>query len=99
MDLSFATYVLLGGTDVSGSAASGVALEMNSTARIIGATVKNNHQSGILLSRSSKLFLSERKTDATGNVTGFGLNCTDPESSAWDMGLLIGGISSACTGY
>jgi hypothetical protein len=99
MDLGFATYALLDGTDVSRNAASGVVLEMNSTARVIGATVKDNYQSGISLSRSSKLLLWERKTDATGNVTGFGLNCTDPESSAWDMGMLIGSISSACTGY
>ena len=99
MDLGFATYVLLDGTEVIGNAASGVALEVNSTARIVGAKVKDNYHSGISLSRSSKLFLWDRETDVTGNVTGFGLNCTDAESSAWDMGLLIGSISPACTGY
>jgi parallel beta-helix repeat protein len=99
MDLSFGSYVLLDGTEVSGNAASGVALEMNSTAKIMGATVNNNAHSGISLARSSKLFMWPPATYATGNVTGFGLNCTDDESSVFNAGLIIGSKSPACTGY
>jgi parallel beta-helix repeat protein len=90
--------VVNNGTVVTGNQGLGVLLSTNSTGQITGATIQNNTNDGIRLLFGSKLEIGSPTSDATGNG-GFGLNCSDAESSVNGLAWLVGSVSPSCTGY
>lgn len=91
----------------------GVVLSLRSSAQISGNTIQNNTGTppssgdGVRLVFGSGLFIEGPPAPAntvTGN-TGFGLNCTDGESSVVNTSFLVlsanglGSVSGACTGF
>jgi len=90
----------------------GVGLQLNSSAQIVSTTIRNNvgvglgTGDGIRLIFGSSLLAATPAGSITGN-TGFGLNCTDGESSVINTGSLgillgsnlLGSVSPTCTGF
>jgi hypothetical protein len=100
--------VYLGSTlAISGGAVSlntdnGVRLNTNSTGQIAGAAIQNNTGDGILLMFGSTLRVEDPTTVITGNG-GFGLQCSDGESSVVGTFRFVfnppnarGGVSATC---
>jgi parallel beta-helix repeat protein len=96
---------------ITGNVGFGVGLQLNSSAQIASTTIRNNvgvglgTGDGIRLIFGSSLLAATPAGSITGN-TGFGLNCTDGESSfsnqfsALGIGPNgLGGIATACTGF
>jgi len=87
----------------------GVVLTARSMGRMRGNTIQNNTDDGIRLVMGSGLFFDPAApTTVTGN-TGFGLNCTDGESSVINANLpnliltppnnITGGVNVTYTGF
>src|SRR5882762_7031258 len=101
---------------ISNNAAFGLVLSLRSSGQIASSTIQNNTTipgpipgtvtggDGIRLVFGSGLFGTAPIGIVTGNA-GFGLNCTDGESSVINTGLLgigfntLGGVAPACTGF
>jgi hypothetical protein len=93
---------------ITGNTGSGLALSLNSSAQIISTTIQNNVAGapgtgeGIRLQLGSTLLASTPIGSVTGNA-GFGLICTDGESSVVNTGFLGIGANGlgtvACTGF
>jgi parallel beta-helix repeat protein len=95
---------------ISGNNGFGIVLSLRSEAQIASTTIQNNVPSGtgngdgIRLAFGSGLFAATPIGNVTGN-SGFGINCTDGESSVVNTGSLgigtnaLGGVSLSCTGF
>jgi hypothetical protein len=95
---------------ISNNVGFGVVLSLRSTAQIGNSTIQNNTASvpgtgdGIQLQRGSALIGITPNGSVSGNA-GFGVNCTDPESSVANTVLLgiginaRGGVALVCTGF
>jgi len=95
---------------ISNNVAFGLVLSLRSSGQIASSTIRNNVAigpgtgDGIRLVFGSGLFGTAPIGVVTGNA-GFGLNCTDGESSVINTGLLgiganaLGGVSPTCTGF
>jgi len=95
---------------ISNNVAFGVVLSFRSSAQIGNNAIQNNVAigpgtgDGIRLVLGSGLFGTTPNGAVTGNA-GFGLNCTDGESSVINIGLLgigantLGGVGPTCTGF
>lgn len=91
---------------ITGNAAFGVGLSLKSHGQISASTVSNNGQDGIRLIMGSGLFPQAPGTPSvvSGNG-GWGLNCTDGESSYINSSLLTisgnvsGAVAPSCTGF
>jgi hypothetical protein len=95
---------------ISNNVAFGLVLSLRSSGQIASSTIRNNVAigpgtgDGIRLVFGSGLFGTAPICVVTGNA-GFGLNCTDGESSVINTGLLgiganaLGGVSPTCTGF
>lgn len=95
---------------ISGNNGFGIVLSLRSQAQIASTTIQNNvpiglnNGDGIRLAFGSGLFAATPVGTVTGNA-GFGLNCTDGESSVVNTGSLgvgpngAGGVSPSCTGF
>jgi len=95
---------------ISGNNGFGMVLSLRSEAQIASSTIQNNVAAGtnpgdgIRLAFGSGLFATTPVGSVTGNA-GFGVNCTDGESSVVNTGLLgvgpntLGGVSPSCTGF
>ncbi len=106
---------------ISNNAAFGLLLSLRSSGQIASSTIQNNTTipgplpgtvtggDGIRLVFGSGLFAATPGGSIFGNA-GFGLNCTDGESSVINTGLLgigliglppntLGGVAPACTGF
>ncbi len=104
------TSMLIRDLVVSGNMGFGLILSLRSEAQISSSTIQNNLPAGgntgdgIRLVFGSGLFLAAPNSTVTGN-TGWGLNCTDGESSVINTGFLIlggnalGGVAPSCTGF
>jgi len=88
----------------------GMVLSLRSEAQIASSTIQNNvpvgnnNGDGIRLVFGSGLFATTPNGTLTGNA-GFGINCTDGESSVINTSLLgigsntLGGVAPSCTGF
>jgi parallel beta-helix repeat protein len=95
---------------ISNNVGSGLTLSLKSSGQIASSTIQNNLSigpgtgDGIRLVFGSGLFASAPNSIVTGNA-GFGLNCTDGESSVINTGFLgiggnaLGGVAPTCTGF
>ncbi|HET7764666.1 MAG TPA: right-handed parallel beta-helix repeat-containing protein [Burkholderiales bacterium] len=95
---------------ISGNNGFGIVLSLRSEAQIASTTIQNNVPSGtgngdgIRLAFGSGLFAATPVGNVSGN-SGFGINCTDGESSVVNTGNLgigtngLGGVSLSCTGF
>jgi parallel beta-helix repeat protein len=95
---------------ISNNAVFGVVLSLRSSGQISGTTIQNTVATipgggdGIRLVFGSGLFAATPNSTITGNP-GFGLNCTDGESSVINTGQLgigangLGGVAPSCTGF
>jgi parallel beta helix pectate lyase-like protein/copper-binding protein NosD len=95
---------------ITGNVGFGLSLSLNSSGQIANTRIQNNlaigpgSGDGIRLVFGSSLFATAPNGIITGNA-GFGLACTDGESSVINTGLLgiganaLGGVSPACTGF
>jgi parallel beta-helix repeat protein len=95
---------------ISNNVAFGLTLSLKSSAQIASSTIQNNVSigpgtgDGIRLVFGSALFGTAPNGIVTGNA-GFGLNCTDGESSVINTALLgigintLGGVAPTCTGF
>jgi hypothetical protein len=92
---------------ITGNTGSGVALSLNSSAQIASTTIQNNVASvpgtgeGVRLQLGSTLLASPPTGSVTGNA-GFGLICTDGESSVLGtLGIGVNGLGSVsgCTPF
>ena len=109
------TSAVIRNAAVSGNFGFGVVLSLRSSAQMAGNTIQNNTAGvsasgdGIRLALGAGLFIEAPPAAAntvTGN-SGFGVNCTDGETSVVNTTLLVlappsngmGGVSPACTGF
>jgi hypothetical protein len=95
---------------ISGNNGFGMILSLRSQAQIAGTTIQNNVPvgtnpgDGIRLAFGSGLFAATPVGNVSGN-SGFGINCTDGESSVVNTGFLgiganaSGGVSPSCTPF
>jgi hypothetical protein len=95
---------------ISGNNGFGLGLDLNSSGSLSSSTIQNNLPvglstgDGIRLIFGSGLAIAQPNTIVSGNV-GFGLQCTDGESSVVNTLFLalsgngLGGVSGACTGF
>jgi len=92
---------------ITNNVGAGVFLSFRSQAQISGNTIQNNVPpggDGIRLVFGSGLLGAAPIGSVTGNA-GFGLNCTDGESSVLNTGVLgigpntLGGVAPTCTGF
>ena len=92
---------------ITNNVGAGVFLSFRSQAQISGNTIQNNVPpggDGIRLVFGSGLLGAAPIGSVTGNA-GFGLNCTDGESSVLNTGVLgiglntLGGVAQTCTGF
>jgi len=95
---------------IRSNAVFGLTLSLKSSAQIASTTIQNNVATipgsgdGIRLVFGSGLFATTPNSIVTGNA-GFGVNCTDGESSVINTGLLgiggnaLGGVAPSCTGF
>lgn len=95
---------------INGNNGFGIVLSLRSEAQIASTTIQNNVPSGggngdgIRLAFGSGLFAATPVGSVSGN-SGFGINCTDGESSVVNTGSLgigsngLGGVSPSCTGF
>jgi hypothetical protein len=89
---------------IRGNAGIGLIFSVRSSGQIFGSTIENSTGDGIRVTLGSALFISSPGTSATGNA-GWGLQCTDAESSVLNTQLLslsgnaAGGVTPACTGF
>lgn len=98
----------LSASTISGNTGStngfGVVLSLNSSAQMFANSIQGNQLDGIRLAFASKLFLQTPVSTVSGNG-GFGLQCTDGESSVVNTLFLslsgngLGGVSGTCTGF
>ncbi len=91
---------------ISDNTGSGVILSTGSTGQMFANTIQNNTGDGIRLVIGSGLFLSGPNTSTVTGNAGWGLNCTDGESSVLNTSFLnpvmpntLGGVNPACTGF
>ena len=104
------TSMLIRDAVISNNVGFGLVLSLKSGAQISSSTIQSNLPvgpnpgDGIRLVFGSGLFLAAPNSTVTGN-TGWGLNCTDGESSVINTLFLIlggntlGGIAPSCTGF
>jgi len=89
---------------ISGNNGFGLVLSLRSNAQLFASTIQNSRGDGIRLTLGSALLVAPPTTDVSGNA-GWGLQCTDAESSVVNTQLLtlsgnnIGGVSPGCTGF
>ena len=95
---------------ISGNNGYGMILSLRSQGQIAGSTIQNNVPAGtnpgdgIRLAFGSGLFAATPVGNVSGN-SGFGINCTDAESSVVNTGSLgigtngLGGVALSCTGF
>src|SRR6266702_412108 len=95
---------------ITGNMGTGVTLSLNSSSQIASTTIRNNLAigpgtgDGIRLVFGSSLFATAPTGSITGNA-GFGLTCSDGESSVINTALLgiggnaLGGVAASCTGF
>ena len=94
---------------ISGNNGFGLGLSLKSDGQLSSSTIQNNLPAGstgdgIRLIFGSGLFISQPNTIVSGNA-GFGLQCTDGESSVVNTLFLslsgngLGGVSGSCTGF
>jgi parallel beta-helix repeat protein len=88
----------------------GMVLSLRSQAQLASTTIQNNVPAGgnpgdgIRLAFGSGIFATTPNGTVTGNA-GFGINCTDGESSVVNTALLgiganaLGGVAPSCTGF
>ncbi len=104
------TSMLIRDAVISNNVGFGLVLSLKSGAQISSSTIQNNLPvgpnpgDGIRLVFGSGLFLAAPNSTVTGN-TGWGLNCTDGESSVINTlfltlgGNALGSIAPSCTGF
>ena len=104
------TSMLIRDAVISNNVGFGLVLSLKSGAQISSSTIQNNLPvgpnpgDGIRLVFGSGLFLAAPNSTVTAN-TGWGLNCTDGESSVINTlfltlgGNTLGGIAPSCTGF
>jgi len=108
------TSLLIRNATISGNNGFGLILSLRSSAEISGNTIQNTigpapNGDGIRLVFGSGLFIDPppaQPNTVVGNA-GFGVNCTDGESSLVNTGLVVlgpppnalGGVSVACTAF
>lgn len=95
---------------ISGNNGFGIVLSLRSEGQFAATTIQNNVPAGgnpgdgIRLAFGSGLFATTPNGTVTGN-SGFGVNCTDGESSVVNTAFLgvganaLGGVAPACTGF
>jgi len=95
---------------ISNNVGFGLVLSLKSAAQLMSSTIQTNLPAGlapgdgIRLVFGSGLFLAAPNSTVTAN-TGWGLNCTDGESSVINTifltlgGNTLGGVSPRCTGF
>ena len=89
---------------ISGNNGIGLVLSLRSNAQLISSAIENSRGDGVRLTLGSALFVSPPNTSVSGNA-GWGLQCTDAESSVANTLLLtlsgngLGGVSPGCTGF
>lgn len=91
---------------ITGNTGSGVILSLNSSAQIASTTIQNNLSvgpgtgDGVRLQFGSSLFATTPTGNVSGNA-GFGLACSDAESSAvGSLGIGANGLGTVtCTGF
>ena len=93
---------------ISGNTGAGVILSTKSVGQMFANTIDSNTSDGIRLVLGSGLILQTPTSTVTGNG-GFGINCTDGESSVGSTvppflvvappANALGGVSPACTGF
>lgn len=90
------TTIVMNDNQITGNASFGIACTMNCSMELDTQTLENNVNGGILIEQGSKLaFIGT--VHATGN--GWGLQCSDKESSVSNVGLLDGTVSDTCTDF
>ncbi len=103
---AFLASLVIRNAVVSDNDGYGIVLSLKSGAQIIASTIQNNALDGIRVVFASALFFTSPNTVVTGNG-GWGLQCTDGESSVINTGLLtlappsnvLGGVSPTCTAF
>ena len=89
---------------ISGNDGFGLVLSLRSNAQLFASTIENSRGDGIRVTLGSALFVSPPNTSVSGSA-GWGLQCTDGESSVANTQLLtfsgnnVGGVSPGCTGF
>lgn len=83
--------------EIRRSGAFGIACRTNCTIIDQGDTLENNGAGGILLWQASKLYFNANPTHWSGD--GWGLQCTDKESSVAGLELFDGTVSDTCTDF
>lgn len=104
------TAMLIRDAVISGNNGFGLGLSLRSHGQLFNSTIQNNLPAGsnpgdgIRLIFGSGLFVTTPNSIVSGNA-GFGLQCTDGESSVINTGLLslsgngLGAVSGSCTGF
>jgi hypothetical protein len=88
---------------ITANAAFGLGLSLRSQGQLVSSTIQGNAE-GIRLVFGSGLFVSPPSSTVSNN-TGYGVQCTDGESSLVNTQLLglggntLGGVSPTCTGF
>jgi hypothetical protein len=89
---------------MSGKNGFGLGLSLKSAGQLLSSTIQSTTGDGIRLIFGSGLLISQPNTVVSGNA-GFGLQCTDGESSVVNTGFLslsangLGDVSGSCTGF
>ena len=91
--------VALGRSTVNGNVGDGLAVRASSAAHIEAATITSNTGNGIFLQAGSKLLTQPPLVSNLNGNGGWGLQCTDGESSVESLALLNGTVSPGCTGF
>ena len=91
------TTLILNGNQITGNGSFGVACRTNCTMELNGETLEGNGGGGVLVETGSKLMFANGTTHWTGD--GWGLQCSDKESSVGNLGLFDGTVSDTCTDF
>ena len=92
------TTLFVHGNVISNNKLRGVSCVGNCVAQIVGATIEDNAEAGIVLAWGSKLMLEAPETTLNRNG-GHALFCYDTESSVLDAGLLNTTDPVECTDF
>ena len=90
--------LFLHGNVISNNKLRGVSCVGNCVAQIVGATIEDNAEAGIVLAWGSKLMLEAPETTLNRNGE-YALFCYDKESSVLDAGLLNTTDPVECTDF
>jgi len=103
------TSMVLRDADISANNGAGLIISLRSQVQMSGTRIQNNANDGIRLTLGAALLPLSPVNTVSGN-SGFGVGCTDPESSVVNLvgpnppivalsGNVAGNIASACTQF